>query len=142
MAIRDKDTLKSWFLRGARPLASQFADWIDSFWHTGDKLPISSVENLSDVLNAKANMANVEQMLVEHDGDEHAHPALRHKIQESVSEDIEEHNLDESAHQYIQERIDAEAQARADADAALQTAIEAEAQARQTADTTEAQARA
>lgn len=33
MSIRPRTTIKSWFYRGAKPLASMFHDWIDSFYH-------------------------------------------------------------------------------------------------------------
>lgn len=33
MAIRPRTTLKSWFYRMAKPVSSQFHDWIDSFYH-------------------------------------------------------------------------------------------------------------
>ena len=58
MAITDRNTLKGWFIRGAKPLASQFASWIDSYWHKSDSIPIESVENLQSVLNSKANASN------------------------------------------------------------------------------------
>lgn len=54
MGTTNRNILKSWFERGKKPLASQFADWIDSFWHKEEKLPISAVENLEIALNEKA----------------------------------------------------------------------------------------
>ena len=54
MATISRDILKQWFSRGKYPLASQFADWIDSFWHKTDKLPVSSVSGLDEALNRKA----------------------------------------------------------------------------------------
>ena len=59
MAQVNRNTLKSWFIRGAKPLAAQFADWIDSFWHKEDTLPIGSVENLTDELNKRATAESV-----------------------------------------------------------------------------------
>lgn len=50
----DRTTLKSWFQRGKKPTASQFAALIDSFWHKDDKIPQSSVNGLSAALAAKA----------------------------------------------------------------------------------------
>lgn len=55
MATTDKNTLKSWFLRGMKPLSSQFAAWMDSFWHKDEIVPMASVENLSATLGSKAN---------------------------------------------------------------------------------------
>lgn len=54
----DKNTLKSWFTRGKKPLASQFAAWMDSYWHKDEKLPISSIENLSTALAAKMSTSD------------------------------------------------------------------------------------
>lgn len=50
----DKPTLKSWFQRGKKPTAAQFAALIDSFFHKDDKIPQSSVNGLSAALAAKA----------------------------------------------------------------------------------------
>jgi hypothetical protein len=41
--ITDRNTLKSWFVRGAKPLAAQFAAWIDSFVHKDDAVPATQV---------------------------------------------------------------------------------------------------
>ncbi len=53
MSIISRDTLKQWFSKGKYPTQSQFWSWIDAFWHKGDKLPISSVDGLTDALNSK-----------------------------------------------------------------------------------------
>ena len=50
----DKNTLKGWFVKGAKPLASQFAAWIDSFWHKDDQINISDINGLSSALSEKA----------------------------------------------------------------------------------------
>jgi hypothetical protein len=55
MAEQTRNTLKGWFQRGMKPTAAQFADWIDSFLHKTDKLPISAVNNLQELLNGKAS---------------------------------------------------------------------------------------
>ena len=67
MAIRSITQLKTWFRKGAYPLASQFADWMDSYWHKEEKIPIDSVEQLADRLNGKydATQANELQKQVE-----------------------------------------------------------------------------
>lgn len=55
----DKNTLKNWFKTGLKPTQAQFwASW-DSFWHKDESIPISSVENLTTVLNAKAEAAQL-----------------------------------------------------------------------------------
>lgn len=61
MAIISREQLKKWFRRGMYPLESQFADWIDSFWHKNDALPISSVDGLADAINGKADASALEQ---------------------------------------------------------------------------------
>ena len=67
----DKPTLKSWFQRGKKPTASQFAALIDSFWHKDDTMSLHSIKGLNEALRTKAN--------VNHDHDEvyseigHAH---------------------------------------------------------------------
>lgn len=54
MAIRSLVQLKAWFQKGKYPTASQFSDWMDSFFHKEeDKIPIDSVEKLADQLNEK-----------------------------------------------------------------------------------------
>ena len=54
MATVSREQLKVWFKRGMYPLESQFAAWIDSFFHKEDKLPMSSIDNLTETLNKKA----------------------------------------------------------------------------------------
>lgn len=53
MAIRPIAQLKAWFSRGAYPSATQFADWMDSFFHKDETLPISSIDQLPEQLNGK-----------------------------------------------------------------------------------------
>ena len=55
MSYTAKETIKLWFKRGLKPLGSQFAVWIDSFWHKSETIPQESVENLVQSLNSKAN---------------------------------------------------------------------------------------
>jgi hypothetical protein len=58
----NRDTIKSWFKKGLKPFESQFANWIDSFWHKDDNIPIDSVEGLSDVVNNKYDKATGEAL--------------------------------------------------------------------------------
>lgn len=53
MAIRDRETLKKWFRRGAYPTESQFSDWIDSFLHCNDTISINLIQGLAQTLNSK-----------------------------------------------------------------------------------------
>ena len=62
MAIRSVAQLKAWFQRRKYPTEAQFADWIDSFFHKEDKVPISSVEEIPEQLNGKYDAAAGEQL--------------------------------------------------------------------------------
>lgn len=52
MAQQTISTLKSWFVRGAKPTEAQFSDFIDSFRHKSVNITISEVTGLQDSLNA------------------------------------------------------------------------------------------
>lgn len=60
--IADRNTIKSWFQRGMKPLATQFAALIDSFWHKNDTIPTANIEGLEDTLNKKAELTDVNQL--------------------------------------------------------------------------------
>lgn len=45
-----------------KPLASQFSDWMDSYWHKSENIPASRVEGMQELLDAKAEAATVSQM--------------------------------------------------------------------------------
>ena len=49
--------IKAWFKKGMYPTESQFDNTFDSFWHKDDVLPLSAIQNLTQVLNDKANVA-------------------------------------------------------------------------------------
>ena len=48
-----KQQLKMWFSRGKYPLASQFAEWLESYWHKDEKIPMSTIDGLTKELNDK-----------------------------------------------------------------------------------------
>lgn len=56
------NTIKSWFQRGMKPTAAQFAAVFDSFWHKSEKIQISDVESLdselSDIKDTIQDMGN------------------------------------------------------------------------------------
>jgi hypothetical protein len=87
----NRDTLKQWFVRGARPLASQFAEWIDSFVHKDDAVPAGKVEGLQAALDGKASaeaLASVNADIQEHKTDAGAHATLMaDKVDKSQSAD-------------------------------------------------------
>ncbi len=58
MATTTREQLKVWFRKGLKPLESQFAAWIDSYWHKDDSIPMSSVEGLNDALNNRTILAD------------------------------------------------------------------------------------
>lgn len=54
MAIRTLEQLKAWF----NPKAEQVWDWMDSFWHKSEQIPVDSIENLTKLLDSKYNDAD------------------------------------------------------------------------------------
>ncbi|NOS92094.1 MAG: hypothetical protein HOP30_09245 [Cyclobacteriaceae bacterium] len=48
-----KSSLINWFKRGLKPLETQFAAWIDSYWHKDESIPQSSVNGLIADLGAR-----------------------------------------------------------------------------------------
>ena len=96
MAIIDRNTIKSWFKRGDKPTAQQFAAWIDSFFHkTDDTLPLSKVEGLADIVNNKFDKQTGELLAADftaHKTDENAHEDIRELVFneiEQIREEIE-----------------------------------------------------
>jgi hypothetical protein len=59
MAIQNINTIKSWFKRGFKPLQQQFYDWMDSYWHKDEKIPIATVDGLETVLNTLPSQAAI-----------------------------------------------------------------------------------
>ena len=58
MAVRTRNTLKGWFKTLAKPLESQFWDWLDSFRHIDEK--ISSGDLAPDLLETINNLPSQE----------------------------------------------------------------------------------
>lgn len=50
----DKTTIRNWFKTGLKPTQTQFWSTWDSYWHKSESLPISSITNLGNLLDAKA----------------------------------------------------------------------------------------
>ncbi|THU36926.1 hypothetical protein FAM09_18355 [Niastella caeni] len=63
MAIQNINTLKNWFKRGFKPLQQQFHDWMDSYWHKDEQLPISSVNGLESILNTLPSQTAINTIL-------------------------------------------------------------------------------
>ena len=56
MSQQTRNILKGWFSSGKKPLQNQFWDWLDSFWHKEDSIPISAITGLQSALdNLAAN---------------------------------------------------------------------------------------
>lgn len=41
----------NWFRRGLKPLESQFAAWLDAYWHKDEAIPTSAVDGLDGALS-------------------------------------------------------------------------------------------
>jgi hypothetical protein len=74
MAIVDRSTLYNWFKRGDKPLASQFADWIDSYWHKWELIPGNRIEGLQEALDAKTNETDFEAHINDTDNPHEVNP--------------------------------------------------------------------
>lgn len=59
MPQRPLNTLKTYFETGDKPTQAHFWDWLESFWHKDDSIPIASVSGLSDTLNTYATEADL-----------------------------------------------------------------------------------
>ncbi len=90
-----KNNLKQWFVRGAKPLAAQFAAWIDSYWHKDEKIPATQIDGLQEAFDSKADseafnsaVQDLKDNLAQHDTSETAHQDLRNivnRIDEKVA---------------------------------------------------------
>lgn len=53
--MADKNTIKNWFRTNLKPTQSQFwATW-DSFWHKDEKIPITAIDDIENILADKAD---------------------------------------------------------------------------------------
>lgn len=62
MAVRNLSQLKGWFKKGMYPTESQFGDWLDSFFHREDRIPIDSVDGLNEAINGKAERSDLDAL--------------------------------------------------------------------------------
>ena len=72
MATTALITIKNWFKTNLKPTQEQFWAWMDSFWHKGEKIPITSIDDIENILNAKADA----EALTNHVVDDNAHEGL------------------------------------------------------------------
>lgn len=62
MAIVSKSQLKNWFRNGLKPVQEHFWNWMDSFWHKGEKIPTSSIDGLESYFDNIASDLNSRAM--------------------------------------------------------------------------------
>ena len=55
MAETPKNTLKQWFVTGAKPLQAQYWAWLDSYWHKSEAISINAIDGLGEILESKAD---------------------------------------------------------------------------------------
>jgi len=56
----NKNILKNWFRTGDKPLQEQFWNWMDSYWHKDESIPMQKVEGLGSVLGNKAEASHLQ----------------------------------------------------------------------------------
>jgi hypothetical protein len=98
-----------------KPLESQFANWIDSFFHKDDEIPIDNVSGLNDIVNNKYDRASGEQLAVDleaHKTDGNAHGDIVNYILNNIDNSsqeaqdaLSEHNASATAHEDIRGEI-------------------------------------
>jgi hypothetical protein len=72
MAVTPINTIKNWFKTGLEPTQEQFWDWLDSFRHKSEKVPVADIEGIDQLLFSKAD----KQVFETHLTDPNAHPNL------------------------------------------------------------------
>ncbi len=70
--MADKNTIKDWFRTGLKPTQAQFWAWMDSYFHKDEKIPITAIDDIENILNAKADA----EALTNHLNDNNAHAEL------------------------------------------------------------------
>ena len=85
-----KDTLKQWFKNGKKPDESQFSEWIDSFWHKDEKLPIDIIENINNILANKSDTSLVNSLINQLEGkvDKDVTESLKKYIREIIDDSL------------------------------------------------------
>jgi hypothetical protein len=70
--MADKNTIKNWFKTDLIPTQAQFWSLLDSYFHKDEKIPITAIEDIENMLIEKADT----EALTNHVGDAVAHSAL------------------------------------------------------------------
>lgn len=63
MAKQSINQLKQWFETGDYPTQQQFWDWLESYFHKDDKIPVDSVDTLTQILQGKADSSTVNELI-------------------------------------------------------------------------------
>lgn len=58
MAKTNLSQLKNWFKNGLKPPQEHFWNWMDSFWHKDEKIPINTIQDLETELAGKSDIAH------------------------------------------------------------------------------------
>ncbi len=61
MAKVNLSTLKNWFKNGNKPLQEHFWNWLDSFWHKDEKIPLDAIKGLNNLLSQLPDAAQIQQ---------------------------------------------------------------------------------
>jgi hypothetical protein len=85
MATVDRNTLKQWFVTGAKPTALQFWELIDSFLHKNDKVQANKIEGLQEALDSKAS-AETALISIAHDSTMHGDGTEVSPLQVNIEE--------------------------------------------------------
>jgi len=75
-----KKTLKKWFSNFMKPAQEHFAEWIDSYWHKNEQIPMSKIDGLSTAIE---NTVSAKQLL-NHLDDTNAHRALFDELKRQI----------------------------------------------------------
>ena len=75
-----KKTLKKWFSNFMKPVQEHFAEWIDSYWHKSEQIPMSKIDGLSTAIE---NTVSAKQLL-NHLDDTNAHHALFEELKRQI----------------------------------------------------------
>lgn len=83
--MADKNTIKNWFKTGLKPTQGQFwATW-DSFWHKEEMIPITAIEDIESILNAKAEAEVLDDHLTSPESHADLFGAKEDKLQKGVA---------------------------------------------------------
>ena len=62
MAKQAINILKAWFKRLDKPAQQQFWDWMDSYYHKDEKIPMAAIDMLAEALLNKANKNHLHEI--------------------------------------------------------------------------------